>query len=130
MITDEQIEAAKERTKYSLDAPEHVGNDGIRIAYEWLDAQKKISQPRKTCGPVKHIIECWSGCYISQSDVEVAATLHKNIEGKYPSFNLSARLTEPRHSRLDDIPKKKKSFFDILYQKQYDTTEYSRKEQE
>lgn len=39
MITDEEIESAKQKTAYTLDSHHH---DCIRIAYEWLDAQNKI----------------------------------------------------------------------------------------
>lgn len=42
MITDKQIELAKHKTNYNPDSPYHEHNDSIRIAYEWLDAQKKI----------------------------------------------------------------------------------------
>jgi len=104
MITDAQIEEAKKNTQYSLSKPVHKHNDRIRIAYEWLDAQKKIkTSKRRLFHGVKHLIEAWAGRYISTSDVEVAATLHPDIQGEYPSFNLSSRLTEPALSRLNDI---------------------------
>lgn len=105
MLTDAQIEEAKRNTKYSLPAKNivHYHNDCIRIAYEWLDAQKKIQSLTRKPYPIKHIIEEWAGRYISRSDVEVAATLHPKIRGEYPFFNISARLTTPSRSRLDDI---------------------------
>jgi len=43
------------------------------IVSEWLDAQVKTKNRRMTHNPIKHIIEKWSGRYVSQSDVEVAA---------------------------------------------------------
>ena len=52
---------------------------------------------------LKHIIEAWGGRYVSTSDVEVAATLHPEIRGTYPHFNISARLTEPSKNRLAGI---------------------------
>lgn len=102
MLTDQQIEAAKARTKYT-DKPHHEHNDCIRLAYEWLDAQKTIaSAPRKYL-PLKHIIEKWAGRYVSETDVNVAAELHPRISGTYPNFNLSARLTRPNDRRLAGI---------------------------
>lgn len=102
MLTDKQIEDAKARTKYT-DQPHHEHNDCIRLAYEWLDAQKTItSAPRKYL-PLKHIIEKWAGRYVSETDVNVAAELHPRISGTYPNFNLSARLTRPNDRRLAGI---------------------------
>jgi len=103
MISKEQIDAAKLRTEYSLDSKLHQHDDCIRIAYEWLDAQKKIKSPTKKPFGLKHLIEKWAGRYISTSDVCVAAELHPNIQGKYPFFNISSRLTEPSLQRLDGI---------------------------
>lgn len=102
MLTDQEIEAAKGRTKYT-DKPHHEHHDCIRLAYEWLDAQKTIaSAPRKYL-PLKHIIEKWAGRYVSETDVNVAAEMHPHIRGAYPNFNLSARLTRPNDRRLADI---------------------------
>ncbi len=102
MITKEQIEKAKVRCRLSL-PPHHEHDDCIRIAYEWLDAQKKTKQPRNIHRALKHIIENWGGRYVSQTDVEVAAYLHPDISGKYPYYNISLRLTDPMIERLDDI---------------------------
>ncbi|MEA4990628.1 hypothetical protein SDC9_16743 [bioreactor metagenome] len=103
MITDSQIENGKMRTNYSQKEQMHEHNDCIRIAYEWLDAQKKTKTVIKKDFPLKHIIEKWGGRYISQSDVEVAAFLHPEIQGCYPNYNFSSRLTEPSNDRLDGI---------------------------
>lgn len=104
MITDSQIEVAKKRTSYSQEQQQfHEHNDCIRIAYEWLDAQRKIKTTTKKNFPLKHIIEQWGGRYVSHSDVEVAAYLHPEIYGDYPFFNISSRLTEPSIERLDEI---------------------------
>ncbi|WP_341936258.1 hypothetical protein [Marinimicrobium sp. C2-29] len=102
-LTDEEIEAAKSSTDYNLDAQLHEHNDCIRIAYEWLDAQKKIKTIPKFGVTSKHLIESWAGRYISQSDVSVAAELHPEVFGKYPRFNISKMLVEPSTSRLEDI---------------------------
>jgi len=101
MLTDEQIENAIQ--KLALKNAHHEHHDCVRISYEWLDAQKKLKHPRRSSRPLKHIIEKWGGRYVSQSDVEVAAYLHKDIAGDYPNFNISARLVEPLTDRLKGI---------------------------
>lgn len=103
MLTDEEIERAKRETKYTNQSPRHEHPDCIRIAYEWLDAQKKIASHMRRTMPLKHIIEKWGGRYISTSDVEVAAVLHPEIKGTYPHYNISSRLTEPSTDRLKGI---------------------------
>ena len=103
MISDSEIEAAKRRTDYRLESQLHQHNDCIRIAYEWLDAQKKIKSPTKKQFALKHLIEKWAGRYVSNSDVCVAAELHPEIFGRYPYFNISSRLVEPSLERLKDI---------------------------
>jgi hypothetical protein len=102
MITDEDIEAAKARTRYT-DQPHHEHNDCIRLAYEWLDAQKTVKVAPRKYLPLKHIIEKWAGRYVSQTDVDVAATIHADVRGVYPNFNLSTRLTRPNDRRLTCI---------------------------
>ena len=103
MITDEDIERAKQRTKYHLESRHHEHNDCIRIAYEWLDAQKKTKKPAQKANVSKHLIEKWAGRYVSASDVCVAAELHPEICGVYPFLNISSRLTEPSIERLKGI---------------------------
>jgi len=103
MITDKEIDSAKLTTEYKLDSQHHEHNDCIRIAYEWLDAQKKIKNKSNKARALKHVIEKWGGRYISTSDVCVAAELHPDIHGVYPFFNISSRLTEPSIKRLNDI---------------------------
>lgn len=105
MLSDEQIEYGKANVEYSLkEGGHHEHNDCIRIAYEWLDAQKKTKNPSKKLYPLKHIIESWAGRYISRTDVDVAAFLHPDIHGIYPCFNISTRLTLPSAERLRGIP--------------------------
>lgn len=101
MLTDKQIDDAKVKLRI-LDA-NYEHNDCIRIAYEWLDAQTKTKAPRDVVDLLKHLIEKWAGRYVSASDVEVAASLHPQIMGKYPRFNISSRLTEPSVERLKSI---------------------------
>ena len=104
MLSEEQIEYGRENVKYSLEeGGHHEHDDCIRMAYEWLDAQKKTKQPTTTNYPIKHMIETWAGRYVSRTDVEVAAFLHQEIQGAYPQFNISSRLTKPSDSRLNNI---------------------------
>ena len=102
MLTDAQIEHGKAGAPNRLEG-HHEHNDCIRMAYEWLDAQTKTETIRNTYNPLKHIIEKWSGRYVSESDVTVAAWLHPDIKGTYPNFNISSRLTMPSVSRLQGI---------------------------
>jgi hypothetical protein len=102
MITKEEIENAK-RNFTPIEEPFYEHDDCIRIAYEWLDAQKKIKTQTRHARPLKHLIESWGGRYVSQSDVEIAAYLHPEIRGKYPFYNLSTGLTEPSIDRLKNI---------------------------
>lgn len=108
MLTTEQIDAAKKRTKYGLKEQLHQHDDCIRIAYEWLDAQPKTKGVVQRARPLKHLIENWAGRYVSMSDVEVAAELHPDIIGEYPRFNISARLIYPSDGRLSGIDEAKK----------------------
>ncbi|QNT78617.1 hypothetical protein [Entomobacter blattae] len=103
MLTDLQINNAKQGFSYQDIEPLHEHNDCIRMAYEWLDAQKKTKSPTKDTRALKHIIEKWAGRYISASDVEIAAYLHPDIHGKYPWYNISSRLTLPSDKRLQNI---------------------------
>jgi hypothetical protein len=115
MITDEQIEAMKAGFEYSLSLgypynkkpykPTHESNNRIKIAYAWLDAQKKTKNVNKSrlSFPVKHLVEAWCGDYVSRDDVEIAAALHPDIHGEYPDFNISNILTLPSKNRLKNI---------------------------
>lgn len=106
MLTDNEIQLAIKSVK-SISASSYDGhhehNDCIRIAYEWLDAQKKNQTKIRHTYPIKHFIERWAGRYVSTSDVIVAAYLHPEISGQYPKYNISSRLTLPLDSRLLEI---------------------------
>lgn len=123
MLTAKEIEAGKAITKYT-DKPHHEHDDCIRLAYEWLDAQKTIkSAPRKYL-PLKHIIEKWAGRYISETDVNVAAAMHSRIQGAYPNFNLSQRLTRPNDRRLEGIGEAlKHTYRERIHETRYAITE-------
>lgn len=127
MLSDEAINAAKKRTIYSLPSPFHDHNDCIRIAYEWLDAQKKLKNISSKAFGIKHIIENWAGRYVSTSDVEVAAHLHPEIHGTYSRFNISMRLTEPSTERLKTTPE---AFKHPNYRDHYDSSVYKIHEKE
>lgn len=124
MLTDAQIEQGKRATKYTERKPLHEHPDCIRIAYQWLDAQKRTAGRLSKTFALKHIIEEWGGRYVSQSDVEVAAQLHPDINGTYPHFNISARLTEPSRERLKNISEA----FTQSYNERHDPSLYSQSE--
>lgn len=99
-LTQERIAEAKKIAAYDSNDKHHEHDDCIRIAYEWLDAQRKIKGSSSRFYQVKHLIENWGGRYVSTADVIVAGELHPDIHGSYPNFNLSANLTEPSDKRL------------------------------
>ena len=104
MLIAEQIAVAKQECSYEHPSEVfHEHDDCVQLAYEWLDTQDTIATTNRKGRPLKHIIERWAGRYVSQSDVELAAHIHPRITGKYPDFNLSARLTLPSDSRLEGI---------------------------
>lgn len=100
--TDAEIEAAKQRTRYSLTAA-HENSDSIRIAFQWFDAQDTVRGRGDDSLNLKCQIEGWGGFYVPRASVEIAAELHPRIRGTYPGFNLSARRVVPLSSRLDGI---------------------------
>ena len=102
MLTEHQIKIAKASTAYSLSDVHHEHDDCIRIAYQWLDAQLRTVRPGRKSRALKHIIERWAGRYVSTSDVEVAAHL-LGLQGEYPDYNISARMTVPHDRRLEGI---------------------------
>jgi hypothetical protein len=120
MLSDKAIQVAKNKFSYGDSDPLHEHNDCIRIAYQWLDAQVKIKEPYHATRPIKHLIEKWAGRYVSVSDVEVAASLHPEIAGRCPYFNISVNLTEPSISRLDGVGQA----FTQDYRSRHDATVY------
>jgi len=102
MLTLEQINHAKNMIGFH-DEKVYEHDDCIKIAYEWLDAQKKVKNSIDKPKPLKHYIEDWAGRYISKDDVVVAAYIHPEIHGEYPLFNISSRLVKPSLDRLKDI---------------------------
>lgn len=125
MLTDERIQAAKKTTLYSsAERPLHEHNDCIRFAYEWLDAQVKTKGKIKTALQIKHLIERWAGRYVSTADVDVAASLHPDVQGHYPYFNISARLTNPSAARISMLGQA----FSQDQNERHDLSKYARNE--
>ncbi|MDQ3077960.1 MAG: hypothetical protein M3Q83_03855 [Pseudomonadota bacterium] len=125
MLTAEQIAAAKKGVRYEHPREVfHEHDDCIRMAYEWLDAQNVRATLSGKSRPLKHIIEKWAGRYVSQSDVEVAAAMHPHIRGRYPDFNLSARMVLPSDKWLEGI----KEALTQGYREQLDLKTYALRE--
>jgi hypothetical protein len=104
-LTDEEIENAKKEIVYSYSGysePLHQHNDCIRICYEWLDAQEKMTI-KKVCCDYKHDVQHWAKRYVSRADFEVAAFLHPEIKGEYPKYNLRKVTVLPSITRLANI---------------------------
>lgn len=120
MLTNQEIQQAINKiSKNPNNLHEHP--DCVRIAYTWLDAQKKIQTSCRQSYPIKHYIEKWAGRYVSENDVEVAAYLHPEIKGKYPNFNISRNLTEPSRTRLTSIPE---AMTQLNYHNSHDPKKY------
>jgi len=98
-LTDLQIEQAI--LKHGPKDGHHEHPDCIRMAIQWLRAQKRIQGRHKGCA-VKHLVESWAGRYVSTSDVIVAAKLI-GLEGEYPHFHISSMLVNPCVTRLEGI---------------------------
>lgn len=98
MITSEQIKVAE--SALDLSGIQHVTDDKVRIAYEWLDAQRKTNTQSGKKFALKYLIRLWSGREISEEDVHIAAYLHNEVKGVFPSYNLHPRLTFPSLERL------------------------------
>ena len=102
-LSDQIIADAKKNAKHPNRVYEH--NDCIRMAYEWLDAQRTIKRQRM--GDWKHLVEYWCGRHISDADIEIAALLHPSIQvriyRRMTILNVSMRLVLPRGDRLRGI---------------------------
>ncbi|UFW88400.1 hypothetical protein BjapCC829_07620 [Bradyrhizobium barranii] len=105
MLTPAEIAAAKTRINYQPGNVLHAEDDSVRIAYQWLDAQIITKRKLRAGYPLKEIIEIWGGRFVASSDVWVAAELHPRIQGTYPQFAISSRLTLPSCRRLVGIGK-------------------------
>jgi hypothetical protein len=102
MITTQQVQDAMECAPRAL-AGNPTSEKGIRIAYEWLDAQRKTKSQSHGLAKAKGIIEVWSASYVSVTDVEIAESLHPDVTLAGSYLNLSKRLTRPNIRRLEGI---------------------------
>lgn len=102
MLSARIIAAAKKRVYYDPSNARFQHDDCIRIAHQWLGAQTKTKAVTRVDRQLKHYIETWGGRYVSESDVQVAAEILK-LQGTYPCFNISRRLTLPSDARLAGI---------------------------
>ena len=120
MLTDQEIQRAINTVSIGPNNL-HEHPDCVRIAYAWLDAQKKIQSACRQSYPLKHYIEKWAGRYVSESDVKVAAYLHPEVKGKYPNYNISSNLIEPQRSRLFGISE---AMTQLNYHESHDPKKY------
>lgn len=118
-LTDSQIDEAAERL--GLDAR----HDSVRIAYEWVDAQKTNKRASFDRTPWKHLIENWGGFYVSPHDVDIATYLHPSTWGRYGCSNISTRLIWPHPRRLEGIESagQHRQYRDLNYKHFYTTAE-------
>lgn len=103
VLDDVTIENAKKEIKYMYGGDEgfHQHNDCVRIAYEWLSAQKR-TKSIKGYYSRKHEIESWGGRYVSRHDVELAAHI-LGIPVKNGRMGISKNCVLPCISRLNYI---------------------------
>ena len=107
-LSDDRIrEAVKEYFSHHR-GEENLTKDfnKVRMAYSWLDAQRRAKGLTQTYLPLKHMIEAWANFYIPAQAVCIAVNLHPDFFGKkYPHFNLKKdRIIRPDRKRLEGIP--------------------------
>ena len=102
-LTDQEIMDSKAALK--LHNAQHEHNDCIRMAYEWLDAQKTTRTKRSD--DWKHLVEFWCGRSITPDDLKIAAHLHPKIERQGDELNIGKRMTLPSFERLIGISEAK-----------------------
>lgn len=103
-ITDSEIKLAlDEIKKKSSDDFYTESLDSVRIAYQWLDAQKSLKGVHLHISPIKHVIEFWGCRYVSQYDLDAAVLLHPRFKGSNDCYNLSKDLILPAMFRLEGI---------------------------
>ena len=102
MLTDARIE--EEKKKFGMPQNTQSSSDCVRIAYAWFDAQVKTGRIARASIEIKNVINAWGARYVSIDDVEIAACLHPEIRGSYPSYNIHEHFTRPNKRRLACIP--------------------------
>lgn len=106
-----------------VDKPIHVYTP-IEIAFSWLDAQRFVDKSTARYD-LKEKISDWSGKHISHFHILVAAHVHPDIDGDYPSINLGASSIIPRKQRLENI----NSSNNLIRQEQAKSRENKQKKQ-
>lgn len=97
MTTIKQQQQAKEHLHRNT--PGNV-DDRIRIAYEWLDAQRKLDRSISQRTDLQKLISTWGGKRIDIEDIDRAAHLHDKITGQYAKYNINYRFILPAAERL------------------------------
>lgn len=123
-LDDGTIDLAKKEIKYMYGEDEgfHQHNDCVRIAYEWLSAQKK-TKSIKGYYSRKHDIERWSGRYVSRHDVELAAHI-LGIPVKNGRMAVSKNIILPCISRLNGIGQANTQGYSMFFGHLEDCTRY------
>lgn len=76
--------------------------DCIRIAYEFIDAQRASGKKRKFSS-IKNHVEKWAGRYISAADFDIAIQFHPEFHGENGFYNIELPLVMPDLNRLREI---------------------------
>jgi hypothetical protein len=78
--------------------------DCVRIAYQFLDAQKKIKNPTVSRVPIKSAMKDWSGFYVSGSAIDLAISLHPELVGDHLCLNIPrSQWVIPDRARLAGV---------------------------
>ncbi|NLC40223.1 MAG: hypothetical protein GX763_04810 [Clostridiaceae bacterium] len=117
-LTDEVIGAAKIAIHYPSEDGTRNHNDRIRMCCAFLSAQKKANQRASMYG-LKHSIENWCGCYVSESDVKAACRIIGIGYGEGYA-HIRKNMTHPDPCRLKGIEKA----FSHGYADYYETKDY------
>lgn len=130
ILTDQEIEKAKQEIINIRDGISHRHNDCVRIAYEWLNAQKKRKSISMSYGShIKGMIKMWAKRFVGIDDVLVAAHLHPEIiiciRCANPRFNLSLKYTIPSYDRLYGIGEANKHNYTERIEQHYSYIEQS-----
>ncbi len=101
MLNSEHIAFAKSLISKSNESSED--DDQVRVAYQWLDAQKIAKKTLQGEWNLERLIGDWSGLEVTRHDIEVAAHLHHRIHGDYPLLNINPGFIFPSAERLRGI---------------------------
>lgn len=104
-------------------ADQTENGDGVKIAYQWLMAQKKIAT-QNNHQQIKSLIRSWSGCFITDDDIAIAGHL-LGVGSAIQNLSISTKYTLPKQERLDSISSKHKhpGYLDDFDKKYYSSVE-------